>query len=160
MSRYIEEIDQLTEWFSKRLAYMPAFSMTEEDYLAGTDCLSVSHKILVKKAIKHWGKHRRYELSYNQLNRAFFAAAFELGKITLIPWHPVFHLGSEVTVNEVTTTSGKTFTDVPGKITSVSGDVHIVTLEVAAIEGDKKPGSSCVRIRTDDLNESLVSRNS
>lgn len=157
MSRYTEEVGQLTGWFRNRLEPLNAFQMTEEDYQRGVDKLPKNLNALTREAFQHWLTQRKYELSYSQTCSAFFGAALALGKLTLIPRHPTFRLGTKVLIREVTNhDTGEKVKNVPATIKSVRGDHHMVTGEVAI--GNKRAGSWCIVVHTRDLEKWLVLR--
>src|SRR4051812_48281528 len=101
MGTYDTETQQLTGWFRNRLALVDPFMMTEENYQAGTDKLPGDLKVLIKAASDHWSDHRKYQLSYQQMHKAFFGAAFATNKLTLVPRHPQFRLGTQVLIKKV-----------------------------------------------------------
>lgn len=82
--RYSKEVDDLREWFKERLAQMPRLILSRADYEAGVDKLMhPSHALLISHANVEWASNRRYELSYNQMCQAFFAAARDLEMLTV-----------------------------------------------------------------------------
>lgn len=157
MGRYEDEVAQLVGWFENRLRGRPSFQMTEEDHRSGTDALPEDLASLVKEAFGHWLKTRKYELSYNQLCRAFFVAAKASGKITLVSKHPVFRLGTLVFIKEsVARETGEKLYNLPAVITSVRGEEHVVTGVVGV--GDAAAHCWCVVLKTDELEENLSLR--
>lgn len=81
--RYSQEVTDLTKWFELRLPEAGPFTMSRDDYQAGVDNLPESHQWLVTKAMNKWLTDRSYELSYNQMCQAFFAAAKNLNLVTV-----------------------------------------------------------------------------
>lgn len=155
MSRYDDEISVLIEYFKKNLATHEPFSMTEEQFQSGCDGLeSESLKQMIHDTFELWLSDREYELSYNQMCIAFFTVAIELEKLILVPRHPIFRLNTDVLIKYV---EGKYLDEdrinVPGRITSVQGDDHVVTF-FESISGEKEE-SRCYVIHTDDLAEYL-----
>lgn len=81
---YETQIKLLTEWFKERLANLPSFTMTKAELRQGTDALKEEYASLVVEAMREWLEERHYELSYNQMCNAFFAAGHEANKLTVI----------------------------------------------------------------------------
>jgi hypothetical protein len=80
---YTTQVSDLTAWFAERLPALPTLSLTWAQYTRGVDALPQGqHLHLVHEAMATWLKERNYELSYNQMCQAFFAAAKETGKFT------------------------------------------------------------------------------
>lgn len=153
MSRYEDEIADLIAYFKKQLVAHESFNMTEEEYQNGWASLpSDSLKDIARKAFDKWMSERSYELSYKQVCVSFFQAARELEKFTLVPRHPIFRLGTCVLIKCVYGEDGCE-ENVPGCITSVCGDEHIVTI-TASLWG-KSGGSFCEVIHTNELDERL-----
>jgi hypothetical protein len=145
---YREIIRELTAWFAEKLGSVEKVEMTEEQYLQGIDALPPHVRQLTDEAFKIWLNDKGCELSYNQMCRAFFEAARGLNKLHLTSRHPLFRLHTRVLVKEVESVDG-TEKNVPGVITSVRGDTHLVTL------GNEMTGRRAVLIRTADLEKEL-----
>jgi hypothetical protein len=73
--RYAKEINDLREWLKLRLPALGKFKLTRDQWEAGTDSLKNYHADLIRDAFIEWLTTREYELSYNQMCAAFFAAA-------------------------------------------------------------------------------------
>lgn len=81
--RYSKEVDDLRVWLAERLPALGPFTMTRDDYQAGVDKLPQTHTELRREATNEWLTARDYELSYNQMCQAFFAAANDLKLLTV-----------------------------------------------------------------------------
>ena len=81
---YEKQVADLTEWFKSRISNLGKVEMSREDYRAGTDKLPDRFKPVIKEAINTWETERGYELSYNQLCQAFFAAGRAVDVISVI----------------------------------------------------------------------------
>ena len=78
---YEQQIKDLTAWFKDRIAAFDPFDMTRGDYKAGIDKLPKNYHGLTTEAFDLWLSEKHYELSYNQMCKAFFGAALELKKV-------------------------------------------------------------------------------
>ena len=74
--RYQKQIEDLTEYFKLRLPACGSINLTDDERKAGVDSLPESSlaAALVRSACTEWLLTRNYELSYNQVCCAFFAA--------------------------------------------------------------------------------------
>lgn len=81
--RYSKEVADLRAWFAERLPALGPFTMSRDDYQAGVDKLPETHRDLRNQATNEWLTERDYELSYNQMCQAFFAAANDLKLLTI-----------------------------------------------------------------------------
>ncbi len=80
---YHKQIADARDWFKIEMATLPVFVPSEAEYVNGIDRLNEPYAALTKRAFDEFLNNRNYELSYNQLSLAFFAAADELGKLAL-----------------------------------------------------------------------------
>ena len=71
---YVDHVDDLTAWFSKRLNLLSPVVYTREERDVGIDALPKHIRGLAKQAFDVWLKERNYELSYQQTCMAMFAA--------------------------------------------------------------------------------------
>lgn len=155
MSRYDDEVKQLTGWFRNRLRSMDILEMAEADYSKGTATLEGAYKELMTAAVLYWQKERSYELSYQQVNVAFFNAANQVGRLKLIPKHPRFRIGSKVVVRKVISANREVWVNVPGVIAKVIDDIYTVNLRIA-MGDDSQPGRSSVSIERQKLDSVLT----
>jgi hypothetical protein len=81
--RYHDEITALTEWFMARLPALGGLELTKAERAEGGDSLKGPHEELWREAFYSWINDRHYELSYNQMCIAFFAAAENLGLLAI-----------------------------------------------------------------------------
>jgi hypothetical protein len=79
--RYKQEVADLSQWFLDKMAPLPPLKVSQAQVNIGTDMLKGQWKTLVKTAFDSWLNEREYELSYNQMNVAFWWAAKECGKL-------------------------------------------------------------------------------
>jgi hypothetical protein len=77
--RYTSEVSALADWLAERLPALGPLRVTSAEFLVGTDSLADPHAALCDEAFRHWLDIRKYELSYNQMCNAFFAAARDAG---------------------------------------------------------------------------------
>jgi hypothetical protein len=82
---YEKEVRLLEAWFIEQIAGLEPLSLTTAEYKIGTDAVPEPWKGIVAEAGKIWLAHRNYELSYNQICRAFFAAADKCGLALRFP---------------------------------------------------------------------------
>jgi hypothetical protein len=82
-TRYQDEIVALTEWFKARLPPLGAIVLSQSEYSSGVDALKGAHRELRKEASRVWNEQRKYDLSYNQMCVAFFAAAHACGLLAV-----------------------------------------------------------------------------
>lgn len=80
---YVQHIYELMGWFLPRLRALGAVRLTKAQYEAGTDSLPAAHAALVREAHTEWLSSRNYELSYNQMNQAFFGVLLDIGYLTV-----------------------------------------------------------------------------
>lgn len=79
---YEEAILWLRPWFVGRLPSKGPLRISRNEYREGVDRLPQSHKPLVAEAMQVW-LDRGYELSYQQMNVAFFGAAIQCGLLVV-----------------------------------------------------------------------------
>lgn len=72
--RYYQEIADLQKYFEAQITAFPPVSITEEQRRGGIDALPEVYRILNSFAFNKWLIERNYELSYNQVCNAMFAA--------------------------------------------------------------------------------------
>lgn len=72
--RYAQEVNDLRDYFAARLPVCGPITLTDEQRKVGVDSLVGLPKRLVSSACTEWLLTRGYDLSYNQVCCAFFAA--------------------------------------------------------------------------------------
>ena len=80
---YTKQINDLIQWFAERLPNLEQLKLTEAEYKIGVDSLKDYHAKLRDAAFIEWLTMRNYELSYNQVCNAFFAAAKQVGVLEI-----------------------------------------------------------------------------
>lgn len=83
---YIKQVSDLTTWFSNIIIDLPDLELTEHQTHEGTDSISktnIYYRKVIDLAFDIWLKQKNYELSYNQLNSAFFTALKNLNKLII-----------------------------------------------------------------------------
>lgn len=71
---YGYQIDELAEWFTDKVAPWKHVEISKEQRNSGVDSVPDILRAIVEEASREWGAVRKYELSYNQMCVAFFAA--------------------------------------------------------------------------------------
>lgn len=71
---YLDQVIDLAAWFRRRIPEIEVPAVTREMMNAGVDALGESVKRLCDEAHAEWLRERNYDLSYNQVCKAFFVA--------------------------------------------------------------------------------------
>lgn len=80
---YEQVIQETTAEFKKVLVGREPIVLSEAQYSAGVDALPKDLEKLAQEVSQRVGDKMDYELSYNQLCKAFFTAAQELGILSV-----------------------------------------------------------------------------
>jgi len=81
--RYEQIIAGLTERFKTFLETVPPLTMTRGEFHEGVDALPEEVRSEVMRIMRELQDEENYEVSYNQLCRAFFGATHELGHLRI-----------------------------------------------------------------------------